>query len=273
MKVQFHYGFKIDIDIDTNKLVHVYIDQIPTESLSEGETRIVVIEEPKKGDLYHWALDKRNMTMYSHLLTFHEEILKDNPKAQLFHFPNTWVRDYKSPCKTFSVSTVVGGKNVADLEGHNLRHQLWHHRHLIFLDKRFYLSGDAKGPHKFVRWKSVNYNGELVLGASKNPLFDSMFHIVIENTSIPNYFSEKLLDCFRSWTVPIYYGCTNIEKYFNPEGIFCVKNVREIIRVCNHINSSTYDELHDAIEDNYNRALLWDHPFERLKEKIKSIIQ
>ncbi len=273
-KVRFHYGYPISIDIDTEKQVDVYIDQIPPAPVADGNLQIVILEESRKGDLFKFFVDQKNNNLYTHLLTFYEEILASNSKAQLFHFPNLWVKSY-NPNKTFTVSTVVGGKKDKEhiSEGYALRHELWHNRHLINLNKKFYLSGMARHSHKFVPWKDVSYKGELVLGADKRPLFDSMFHIAIENTSIKNYFSEKLLDCFRTKTVPIYYGCTNIDEYFNIDGIFQVKSVREIIRVCNHINSSTYDEMLPAIEDNHKRSFAWGEPFEMLKEKIKTLIQ
>ena len=40
------------------------------------------------------------------------------------------------------------------------------------------------------------------------------YSISIENCCKDNYFSEKFTDCILSWTVPIYYGCPNIDKYF-----------------------------------------------------------
>jgi hypothetical protein len=43
--------------------------------------------------------------------------------------------------------------------------------------------------------------------------------IAIENSSSPDYWTEKLADCFLSWTVPLYFGCTNIAEYF-PERSF-----------------------------------------------------
>jgi len=45
------------------------------------------------------------------------------------------------------------------------------------------------------------------------------YSLAIENSSGPDYWTEKIADCFLSWTVPIYYGCTNLEDYF-PEGSF-----------------------------------------------------
>ena len=40
------------------------------------------------------------------------------------------------------------------------------------------------------------------------------YSIAIENACMPNYFSEKFTDCILAWTIPIYYGCPNIHKYF-----------------------------------------------------------
>jgi hypothetical protein len=271
-KVNFHYGYPINVNIDTDKQVDVYIDQIPEGAVPDGTIRIVILEEPKKGDLFKFYINKENNHRYTHLLTFYEEILLSNSKAQLFHFPNSWVVGYTPSSKIFNVSTVVGGKRDHTMSGYALRHELWNNKHLININKQFYLSGNAKHFHRFVPWREVNYRGELVLGASKAPLFDSMFHIAIENCSIKNYFSEKLLDCFQTKTVPIYCGCTNIGEYFNPNGIFVVENVREIIRVCNHLHINTYNEMLPAIEDNYERSFKWCDSWVQVRNKIIQLI-
>lgn len=41
------------------------------------------------------------------------------------------------------------------------------------------------------------------------------YSVAIENATIQDYFTEKISDCFLSNTVPIYYGCPNINKYFD----------------------------------------------------------
>jgi hypothetical protein len=46
-----------------------------------------------------------------------------------------------------------------------------------------------------------------------------MFGVAIENVSHRGWFTEKILDCFLLKTIPIYWGCSNIEDYFNPKGI------------------------------------------------------
>jgi hypothetical protein len=45
------------------------------------------------------------------------------------------------------------------------------------------------------------------------------YSLVIENYSNRYYWSEKLADCFLSWTMPIYYGCTQINDYFPEEAL------------------------------------------------------
>lgn len=43
------------------------------------------------------------------------------------------------------------------------------------------------------------------------------YHISIENSSQPYYWTEKISDCFLAETFPIYYGCTNLSDYFPKE--------------------------------------------------------
>lgn len=43
------------------------------------------------------------------------------------------------------------------------------------------------------------------------------YSLAIENFRGPYYWTEKIADCFLSWTMPIYSGCTNIEDYFPKE--------------------------------------------------------
>ena len=59
-----------------------------------------------------------------------------------------------------------------------------------------------------------------------NGLLPYRYSIAIENASIPYYFTEKINDCFLAYTVPIYYGCKNIGKYF-PERSFIHINIEE----------------------------------------------
>lgn len=270
-KVRFHYAYPINIDIDTEKEVDVYIDQIDIKPALNGNINIVILEEPKKNEIFNFVLMHKEL--YDHVLTFHESLLLASSKAKLFLPMTVWVKNYISKKKEFSVSTVVGGKRDPAMLGYQLRHNIWLRRRAITIPRKFYLSGNATYKHIFKPWKEVPYIGELILGASKEPLFDSMFHIAIENTSIKNYFSEKLLDCFQSRTIPIYYGCTNIDEFFNIEGIFVVHNLDEIIKICNKLIPDIYYSKLNIMEENYQKSLKWCVDYqEQIKNKIIELI-
>jgi hypothetical protein len=129
-----------------------------------------------------------------------------------------------------------------------------------------------------LRWVEANYEGQKVLEGSivplsKAPMFDSMFHIAIENMSIKNMFTEKIIDCFYTKTVPVYYGCTNIGDYFNIDGILVVNDLEDIIAICNSLTPEHYQRMLPAIEDNYNRSLKKCVYDEQVKEIIMELIK
>jgi hypothetical protein len=83
------------------------------------------------------------------------------------------------------------------------------------------------------------------------------FSIVMENTKETNYFSEKLLDCLLTKTIPIYYGCPNIQDFFDTIGWICLESntpdeiQKELHTKLPSLNESYYS-LHQAtIEKNY----------------------
>jgi len=45
------------------------------------------------------------------------------------------------------------------------------------------------------------------------------FSIAVENSSSKNYITEKLTECFLSYTFPLYYGCPNVDDYY-PKGSY-----------------------------------------------------
>lgn len=270
MKVQFHYGYPIDMDIDCNKPVEVYIDYPNLSPVPRDTIRIVIIEEPLKSPFYD--LMKKRTDLYTHLLTFHDEILDENPKARLFHCTNTWVKGFIPEHKFFDISFVVGGKKSPMMEGYGLRHDVWWNKDQISTDKVFYLSGNEAYKHTFVPWPEANYSNSLILGASKEPLFESMFHIAIENTSIKNYFTEKIIDCFQTRTVPIYYGCKNIGNFFNIDGILITNNLKDIISISNWVTPEIYKRMLPAMEDNYNRSMAWVDHDDQIKKAVSLIL-
>ena len=193
------------------------------------------------------------------LLLCHDPALLNCKNAELFLFGSSWISDDNALSvinqdKKFGVSFVCGGKT--ELPGHQLRHKLWRRQKEITKNKAFYVSSQFPVP-------VIDNNPVLPKdGQLKTLLFESMFHVAIENTKIDNYFSEKVCDCFKTKTVPIYYGCPNIGKYFDEKGIIQVNSESDIIEVCNSLTPEKYAEMAEALENNRILMKEYDGPLE-----------
>ena len=78
------------------------------------------------------------------------------------------------------------------------------------------------------------------------------YGLAIENHSAPYYWTEKIVDCFLAWTMPIYYGCTNIYDYFPKEAMIQVditKPDEAIGIIKDTIQSDLYLRRRDAIAE------------------------
>lgn len=89
---------------------------------------------------------------------------------------------------------------------------------------------------------------------TKNVLFESMFHVSIENAFDDHYFSEKLMDCFATYTVPVYMGCPNIGEYFDLDGLILVSPGDSIINALNRLTVADYWSRLGSIVENWERA-------------------
>lgn len=75
---------------------------------------------------------------------------------------------------------------------------------------------------EFVKQLKEAFGDELDLyGAGQNPIADKTdairpykYHIAIENSSAPDYWTEKLSDCYLEEAFPFYAGCPNLNRYF-----------------------------------------------------------
>ena len=93
------------------------------------------------------------------------------------------------------------------------------------------------------------------------------FSIAIENGRHDNYFTEKILDCFLTGTIPIYRGCYNIHEFFNANGIITFDTEEELIDIIKSLNSDDYHSRRKYIEDNFNIAKQYAYNNDQLFEK------
>jgi len=143
------------------------------------------------------------------------------------------------PPKSKTISWIAG--NARDLPGHVKRWAL-----LNFIRQDNTLDIDLFG--RAIQFIEDKWDG---LGPYK-------YSLAIENSSSPDYWTEKISDCFLAWTVPIYYGCTNLEKYF-PEESFIQINIdhpeKSVEKIKSIIEADNWKKRIPAIEEARNRVL------------------
>jgi len=195
-----------------------------------------------------------NHTNFDILLTHDEEILKACPNSRVCLYGTTWIPQsvYETidvTRKQPKISCLTGSKEVTP--AHTYRKFLYANQLRIPLPITWFRSAAGK------LLPAYQHNPLLSMSPdSKVGLFlDFQFSIAIENSSEKYYFSEKLIDCLLTKTIPIYYGCTNISEYFDTRGwiILETTNVFELIAKASSLPN--YGDFAEVIEHNYREAM------------------
>ena len=97
-------------------------------------------------------------------------------------------------------------------------------------------------------------NGKMFAYKSST-LKDYRFQIVVENDITPYYFTEKIMDCFASQTIPVYLGATKINNFFNEDGIIKIDKDVDIEKVINNLNETEYQNRINAVKENYKKVM------------------
>lgn len=99
-------------------------------------------------------------------------------------------------------------------------------------------------------------------------LQDYKFSITIENGQHDNYFTEKILDCFLTGTIPIYNGCRNIGEFFDTNGIITFDTEDELVDIVSNLTDNDYEQRKNAIQRNFEIAKEYAYDNDLLFEKF-----
>lgn len=83
------------------------------------------------------------------------------------------------------------------------------------------------------------------------------FSVVIENVREPNYFTEKLVDAVLCETVPIYWGCPNIDRFLDPEGMILCNSAEDVRNAIRHADAAEYERRLPALRAIKEKAAHW----------------
>ena len=267
-KVQMCYAGQPSeaIDLEFDRQVRVYVDRLPENVYADEITILYLLEPNEIYGLADYVIYNNNYNYFDFILTFDKNVLAACPNAVKFEFGTTWIYDYKFKEKEFGVSTIIGHKQKTS--GHLLRYDLWARRKEITIPANFYI-GACGGPENIDNYPVLDKKWD-----GKKNTFGTQYHIAIECANEDYYFSEKLIDCFQTKAVPVYWGCPAIGEYFNTDGMIVVGDIDEMICRINSLKPGDYEKMVDAIEENYELSKDFIEPTQdRIKSKLKELIE
>lgn len=193
---------------------------------------------------------------YINIFTFDQEIIDLDPDFFLWNPPGSnlpWTpeEDYGIHNKNKICSIINSGKDYAS--GHKFRNKLAN-----IYSNCVDVYGSKIGP----RWKENWYKEK------KDYLKDYMFSIVIENCQSPNYYTEKITDCFSLGVIPIYWGSEKVYSDFNPEGI--IRYTENFTP--DQLNKELYESKIDYVMDNLERVKKLQSADDLLYQSISRIL-
>ncbi len=191
------------------------------------------------------------------LKEFHHE--KGNtwmPQVWWLDFTYDELMDLKPFSKTKNLSVINSIKQST--EGHRKRVNLINN-----IVKKYPNDIDVWGSITRGRENSGPYKTKLPPKNKKNGILPYKYHLTIENGSSPFYFSEKIVDPLLCWSMPIYWGCKNIDKFL-PKGSYINIDINkkgvedEIISISkSNIMEDNIDNIAEARELMLNKYNLW----------------
>ncbi len=243
-------NFRIEMAQNT-PVVTLFTDYMVTRveqlrRLYPSETVGVWLVEPRSicPSCYQYVTDHASLFDFvlSHDIEFLSDIRRRHPRGRsaaafvpfasaLMHPPLIGLhQDLKSQL----VSSFVSSKRM--LIGHVLRHGVYNHPRLR---SRVHFYGQAAG-------REIEHKTDAFA--------PYMFHIVIENSRARSYYSEKVIDCFLTGTIPLYWG-GELPNAFDSMGVITWNTLDDLVDIVSSLSADLYRSRHNAVLHNYNAAL------------------
>jgi hypothetical protein len=198
--------------------------------------KIAMLMEPRQiVDEVGWLTTRRQLPILDYVLSYDRSNVRHFGKKGLWYpIGGCWIPEQDRHLRHHKpklLSIVASSKNSA--HGHRLRHEV-----VQKLGSKMDVYGRSYKPVEFKTEALAPY----------------MFSVAIENGRVEAMFTEKIIDCFVTGTVPVYFGCNAIREFFNPDGIIEFDSCQELEDNIHLLTPERYDAMRPAIEDNFQRA-------------------
>jgi hypothetical protein len=201
----------------------------PTINVENKKVYVWLLESPAITP-YYYEYVKNNSEKFDVILTFDKNILESTTNSKFTPIGGCWIdaSDRKIFNKSKLVSLISSGKEQTN--GHKFRNSI---------TKRFVDKLDLYGRlHNPIEFKIES-------------LKDYRFQVVVENIKSDFYFTEKIIDCFQTGTIPIYWGCPSIGNFFDSNGIIEFNNLEDLENILNSLSNELYESKLKSITNNF----------------------
>jgi len=221
---------------DKEQDIKIFTDQSLDEARFENSRIKIgwILESPAYFPELHKNLVSSHYLKFFNFIMTNDKSLVDKDERFVFcPTGGTWIDPsmWKIYPKNKTLSMIASSKN--ELKGHKLRHKI--------VDK-FKDKIDVYGS----LYKKLD---DKIDGLSKYK-----YQIVVENCKEDYYFTEKIIDCFATGTVPIYWGCPSIYRFFDIEGIITFDTLEELEVIINELSDDDYRKRSESIKKNFDMA-------------------
>lgn len=211
----------------------VYTDTRIPQALSRKGRNIAWLIEAMDYQPQYYNFVVQHADKFEQIWTHDHQLIDMLPNAVRLPFGGCWIdkKHWKLHPKTKQFSIIASGKN--QLTGHNLRHTI-------------------------IR----NSQGHVDLfGHGYNPIEDKIdalrdyrYTFCIENVRKDFWFTEKLIDCFATGTMPIYWGCPSIGEFFNTDGMAIFEKLTDLPELLKTLTPEYYENKVNAMKENMKLA-------------------
>ena len=241
-----------DIEISNEDIVIYTETSLHKAKSFESKKKIALMVESPEINRQYYDYIEQNNNLFDIVLTFSKKLLDKGENYKFNVFGTTWIhKTYQSIYAKHKLCSVILSNKI-QTSGHRLRHSLVSILRNSNID--IYGAGHKPLPHLQTRNFDKDHCGAGISNQKVLGLKDYMFSIVIENCKEDYYFTEKLIDCFLTGTIPIYYGCPSIHKFFNANGILAFTTVDECVNILKSLSSTKYEELLPYVKENFETA-------------------
>jgi hypothetical protein len=242
-----------DLNINKGDIV-MYTDKFLHNIDPNAKINIALMMEGQEYHRRYYDYISKNNEKFDLVLTFDKTLLDRGENFKQNLYGTCWLHDSYINIwdKSKLCSMVTSNKQVTS--GHKFRQIITRFITTNSLNIDIYGGNYKNLPYMTSKAFDKDHSGRHITNGKINGIRDYMFSVVVENSKEDYTFTEKLIDCFLTGTIPIYYGCPSVNKFFNVDGMLIIDNLDDLNRIIPTLNGDLYNNMKSCIEDNYERA-------------------